>query len=309
MSEQRQLKTILFADIVGYTAMMQEDEQQALALLNDCKSILEREVAQHHGELVQYFGDGALLSFTSAQEGVSCSLDMQQAFVQDHIPARIGLHLGEVIKRNDNLFGDGVNLASRIESIAEPGSVLLSKALRDQVKNQSVFDLQSLGAFHFKNVTEPIEVFALANQGLTLPDRKKMSGKLAKKTGSRRWLWPVLGVLMVVGLVGAWAKFNPDENEPQSSINSPIDERIQDKRVTVMVFDNETADPSYDAFGKMISDWVTNGLMSIGSAQVINAANIKEQIQRLETDTTPRMNGEDELGGGCSGKRSILPVG
>ncbi len=296
MSEHRQLRTILFADIAGYTALMQEDEQRALAMLNEFKAILEAEVNQHEGELIQYFGDGALLSFTSAQAATTCGLDMQRAFVQNGIPARVGLHLGEVIKRNDNLFGDGVNLASRIESIAVPGSVLLSKALRDQVKNQAAFDLKPLGAFQFKNVAEPIEVFALANEGLTLPDPKKVSGKLAEKPDARKWLWPVIGVLCVAGLLGIWFNLASEEEGSRSEIKLQIDERIEDKRVTVMVFDNETADPSYDAFGKMISDWVTNGLMSIGSAQVINAANIKEQIQRLEADTTPGMNKEDELG-------------
>ena len=208
MEETRKLRTVLFADIVGYTAMMQRDEQYALRVLNQFQAGLEKIVPAHQGKIVQYFGDGCLLTFESATEGVNCVLALQKVFIEQQIPVRIGMHLGEVIFRSNNAFGDGVNIASRVESMGVPGSVLVSKTVRDQVKNKAEFSLQPLGAFHFKNVDAPIELYALANAGLIVPKKGEMKGKLAekpKRSGliGRLWTKGTIQALLIY-LVGVW---------------------------------------------------------------------------------------------------------
>ena len=155
MSDNRQLASIMFADIAGYTAVMQKDEQLAIKLVNRFKSVLENKAAAYNGRIIQYFGDGCLLAFDSTVKSVTCAIEMQKEFAGDiKVPVRIGLHLGDVMFRDGNAFGDGVNVASRIESLSVPGAVLVSKAIRDQIKNNPVFNLKSLGEFHFKNVDE-----------------------------------------------------------------------------------------------------------------------------------------------------------
>lgn len=178
MPEVRKLAIIIFADIVGYSAMMQADEKQALLTLDRFKQGLEKEMLLHQGTIVQYFGDGCLLSFDSAFHAISAAKTLQETFIQQQIPVRMGMHLGDVLFKNNNAFGDGVNIASRVESLGVPGSVLLSKTIRDQVKNKVEFSLTSLGSFHFKNIAEPMEVYAISNPGFKVPRPEEMKGKL-----------------------------------------------------------------------------------------------------------------------------------
>lgn len=177
-SESRKLTSIVFADIVGYTAIMQTDERKALQILDTFREILESEMDLHQGQIVQFFGDGCLLAFDSALNGLHAATSLQRGFQLQKIPVRIGMHLGDVIFKNNNAFGDGVNVASRIESLGIPGAVLLSKSLYDQVRNKTEFSLTSLGEFQFKNVTDKMEVFAVANEGFPIPKPEQMRGKL-----------------------------------------------------------------------------------------------------------------------------------
>jgi class 3 adenylate cyclase len=208
MEEIRKLSTILFADIAGYTAMMQKDERYALGSLNQFKDILEACVPEYKGTIVQYFGDGCLLSFESTTHGVSCALALQNSFMQQQIPVRIGMHLGEVVFKNNNAFGDGVNIASRVESMGVAGSIMVSKVIRDQIKNNSDFQLAPLGAYQFKNVETPMQIFAVANEGLTIPKRQEMKGKLKEEQGSLfQQLWKkripqILGVYILLAWLG-----------------------------------------------------------------------------------------------------------
>jgi hypothetical protein len=182
MQESRRLTTIVFADIAGYSAMMQQNEQAALIVIDLFKTVLEEGMQGYQGTIVQYFGDGCLLSFDSAVEALHAATALQLAFSKEELPVRMGMHLGDVIFKNNNAFGDGVNVASRVESLGVPGAVLMSKTVRDQVRNKSDFVLTSLGMFHFKNITEKMEVYAVANPGFVIPKKEDMRGKLEVPT-------------------------------------------------------------------------------------------------------------------------------
>ena len=136
MKETRKLNTILFADIAGYTSLMQDDEAKAMEMIKIFKRILEKKVSKFEGLIVQYFGDACILSFDSTTLGVKCAISLQKDFRESSLPIRIGMHLGEVVFTENNAFGDGVNIASRIESMGIPDSVLLSNAIRNQIKNK-----------------------------------------------------------------------------------------------------------------------------------------------------------------------------
>jgi len=206
MEETRRLSTILFADIAGYTSMMQKDERHALGLLNQFKTVLEELVPANKGNIIQYFGDGCLLSFESATDGVECALALQLSLIKQQIPVRIGMHLGEVVFKNNNAFGDGVNIASRVESMGISGSIIISKAIRDQIKNKADFQLTLLGAYQFKNVDAPMQIFALANDGLIVPKRHEMKGKLNDGPGNLfQRLWEKrIPQIMAVYILIAW---------------------------------------------------------------------------------------------------------
>src|ERR1044072_1674996 len=133
----RMLAAIMFADMVGYTALMQANEQMARQKRRRLKEILETFIPQHNGEILQYYGDGSLSIFHSAIEATRAAIQIQTALQQEpQVDLRIGLHLGDVAIEEEGIFGDGVNLASRIESLAVPGAVFLSEKVYDEVKNQ-----------------------------------------------------------------------------------------------------------------------------------------------------------------------------
>jgi len=182
MSSTRQLAAVMFADIVGYTAMMQHDEEFALKKLHRFKENLTSNVREFRGEIINYYGDGCLAIFTNATDSVNCAKVLQEGFRKDlYVPVRIGIHMGDIVLEEGNIYGDSVNISSRIESMGVSGAVLLSDTVKHQIQNKPEFHLTSLGAFEFKNVNEPIEIFVLSNSGFPVPNSADLKGKLKKQ--------------------------------------------------------------------------------------------------------------------------------
>ena len=164
--QTRQLAAIMFTDIVGYTALMGKDEQKAFDLLKKNREIHLQAIGSLHGRLIKELGDGTLISFSAVSDALLAAMKIQQACaIEKDISLSIGIHYGEIIFENNDIYGDAVNVASRIQTLGVPGSILFSKKIANEIKNKSEFQLTSLGSFDFKNVEEPIEVFALSNPG------------------------------------------------------------------------------------------------------------------------------------------------
>jgi len=185
MPSTRQLAAIMFTDIEGYTAMMQEDEERALELRTKLQKKLEEEVTRHNGRIWEFRGDGAMCSFSSALEAVKAALAVQIE-MQDapSVPLRIGMHTGDVVLDGNTLYGDGVNIASRVESFATAGSIFISGRVYDDIKNQKEIQTVSLGRYSFKNVKEQVEIFAISHPGIKIPARVNLEGK-GEKTRHR----------------------------------------------------------------------------------------------------------------------------
>jgi len=174
----RQLAAVMFTDMVGYTALMQENEQKARRDRDRHREVLERLISKNRGTILQYFGDGTLCVFDSAIQAVKCALEIQTELqTEPKIPIRIGLHVGDIVYEENGVYGDAVNVASRVESISIPGSVLFSDKIFDDIKNHPEFNSISLGEFKFKNVKRPIEVFALTNGQLVVPAAEDLKEK------------------------------------------------------------------------------------------------------------------------------------
>jgi len=182
-SQQRRLAAILFTDIVGYTAVMQKSEVQALTIIRRYTVVLKQTVADHGGEILNDYGDGNLCVFSSASQAMHCALAMQMELqAEPRVPLRVGLHIGEIFFENGKIMGDGVNVASRIQSVGKGNSIVFSEEMHDKIKNINDFKSVSLGRVSFKNVDKPVTVFALANQGLVVPERNNLDGKLKSKS-------------------------------------------------------------------------------------------------------------------------------
>jgi adenylate cyclase len=176
----RQLAAILFADMTGYTALMQENEQLARSKRQRLKDVLETTIVRFHGKILQYYGDGSLSIFNSAIDSVHAAIEIQRQLQQDpRVDLRIGIHTGDVTIEEESIYGDGVNLASRIESLAVPGGVFVSEKVYDEIRNQEHIQTRELGYFELKNIKQPIRVFAIANNGIVVPGRNEVRGKTA----------------------------------------------------------------------------------------------------------------------------------
>src|SRR5258705_12940429 len=137
MAQSRQLAVVMFTDIMGYTAMMQQDETFALSKLNRFKDQLKLRVNEFRGEIIQFYGDGCLVIFTNSADAVNCARLLQVDFRDKPlVPVRVGIHLGDILISEGNIFGDCVNITSRIESIGVAGSVLLSESVKNQIQNK-----------------------------------------------------------------------------------------------------------------------------------------------------------------------------
>jgi len=174
---ERKLVAIMFTDMVGYTALMREDETNAKRIRDKHRSVLRVEVSKFNGQILQFYGDGTLSIFSSAIEAARAAIQIQLAFQQDpKIPVRIGLHLGDIVHDEDGVYGDGVNVASRVESLAVSGSILVSDKIFDELKGHPDLPAVPLGVFELKNVDKPARIYALKKPGLVVPAPDQISG-------------------------------------------------------------------------------------------------------------------------------------
>jgi predicted ATPase/class 3 adenylate cyclase len=174
----RQLAAVMFADMVGFTALMQKDEHLALQARAKYASVLNAQHGAFGGRIVQYYGDGALTIFPNSLDAVLCAIEIQKELSQPpNVAVRIGIHVGNVIVEPTGLIGDAVNIASRIESFGIPGGILVSDSVHDQVGNQPQLGFVNLGRFKLKNVGRPFEIFAVSTDGLAVPAADLLQGK------------------------------------------------------------------------------------------------------------------------------------
>ncbi|MDH3245005.1 MAG: hypothetical protein OEM26_10350 [Saprospiraceae bacterium] len=179
INSQRKLAAIMFTDIAGYTAIMQKDEEVAINLRTRHREVFENNHRRFTGEIIQYYGDGTLSVFDSAIAAVKCAIEIQKALTSGEplVPLRIGIHLGDIVYTGTEVIGDSVNVSARIQSIGTPGSILISSKLNDEIKNHKSIETVSLGKFDLKNVQHPLEVFAVSNKGIIVPDRSELNSK------------------------------------------------------------------------------------------------------------------------------------
>jgi adenylate cyclase len=171
---QRRLAAILAADVVGYSRLMQIDEAGTLAALKARRTgVLKPVVSKHRGRIVKLMGDGVLIEFASAVDAVECAVQLQNAMTaanadtsaDRHIVLRVGVNLGDVMVEGGDLYGDGINVAARLEGVAEPGGVLVSKSVHDQVRGKVSLAFDDLGEQKLKNMDEPVRVYRARSVG------------------------------------------------------------------------------------------------------------------------------------------------
>lgn len=237
----RRLSAVMFTDVVGYTALMQEDEEAARIVRVRHRHALEAAIARHGGELVQYLGDGSLSTFPSTVRAVSAAVEIQQTLADD-VPLRIGINQGEIAFDEQGIYGDCVNIAARVMGLGIAGSVIVSEKAHDELKNQRDYSTSTLGRFDLRNVRHPLEIHAIANEGLEVPTR----GDLLAATQPHRERLPwglVVGALVLATALIADLALNLHEG---LSLESSLVDRAFVVASIWFLFDKVTAAMAHD---------------------------------------------------------------
>jgi class 3 adenylate cyclase len=208
---ERKLATILSADVAEFSRLMGEDEEQTLRVFREHKKVFESLVAMHRGRIFNTAGDAILAEFGSAVEAVRCATDIQAALRtrNDQLPPsrqvrfRIGINLGDVMVQGQDLLGDGVNVAARLQTAAQPGGICLSGSVYDQIRNKLSLSFQSLGEKSYKNIQQPVRTFSITEtdgSGVIPPPDRAGAKRSAVK-------WGAIGLVCVLLLGGGgyWA--------------------------------------------------------------------------------------------------------
>src|SRR6267154_1902696 len=186
MASTRRLAAILAADVAGYSRLMGADEEGTHERLKAVRrQLVDPKIKEHQGRIVKTTGDGLLAEFPSVVDAMRCAAEMQRGMIdrepevpdERRIRFRIGINLGDVIADGDDIFGDGVNVAARLEALAEPGGICVSRMVRDQIRDKLTYSFEDLGEQSVKNIARPVRVYAL--RPAAIADLSASSGPLA----------------------------------------------------------------------------------------------------------------------------------
>ncbi len=272
----RHLAAIMFTDIQGYTALMQEDEERAVQIRTEHRKIFKATTKKYHGEILQYYGDGTLSIFDSSISAVKCGIEMQLEFP---IPVRIGIHTGDIIHSKEEIIGDCVNIASHIESLAIVGSVFISGKVYDDIKNQKLIHTKLMGNFELKNVKDPVDIYAISNDGLVVPARDQVKGNVEKSIDKQtakpelfrsirgKYLLP--GVLILI-LLSVAIFFSMKGGVGGFGRNRSIE-----RSIAIVPFVNLSNDPEQEYFSDGISEDILTQISYIGDLRVIARSSTK----------------------------------
>jgi adenylate cyclase len=283
MSETRKLAAILVADLVGYSRLAGVDEDRILARLRTLRSdLIDPILAVHHGRVVKRTGDGAIIEFRSVVDAVRCAIEVQSGLAERNaglppekrIEYRVGIHLGDVVEEADgDLMGDGVNIAARLEGVAQPGAICLSEQAYWQVKGRLDLKVTDLGATQLKNIAEPIHVYSLEVgqpvQAKPAKPREPVTPAAPMPQKRRFGLAPLaaaLAALLIVIAGGAWWLLNA--NWPASVVAKTPAEAARLSMV-VLPFANLSGDPGQDYLVDALTDELTTSLARVPGNFVI----------------------------------------
>jgi TolB-like protein/class 3 adenylate cyclase/rhodanese-related sulfurtransferase len=275
---ERRLTTILSADVVGYSRLVGQDEPGTVAALKNLrKELVEPKLAQYHGRMVKLMGDGALMEFGSVVDAVSFAVEVQTAMKDrngeipedQQIAYRIGINIGDIIVEEDDIYGDGVNMASRLEGLAEPGGICASRTVINHVKGKIDLNFEDLGEQEVKNIAEPVRVYQVVVDDKAAAMVTPVVEIPVRVAPLRSWQFAVAAAVGLVVLGGLlwWQPWGP-EFEP-ASVERMAVPLPENPSVAVLPFDNMSGDAEQEYFADGMTDDLITDLSKIPGLFVI----------------------------------------
>ena len=274
--QKRRLAAILAADVVGYSRLMERDEAGTLARLQQLRSeLIDPLIASHRGRIVKLMGDGALVDFASVVDAVACAVEIQRGMAERNaevpkdrrIELRVGINSGDIIIEGDDIYGDGVNVAARLEGLAEPGGILISGTAHDQIEGKLGCGFACLGEKEVKNLDRSVRVYRVLSEPAAAgsvrdpgrPRRRRTAlataaAALALAAGSGLWLWDTYWRLPTVEAASVERMAFPLPDKPS---------------IAVLPFENVSADPGQDYFADGITEDIITELSKVSGLFVI----------------------------------------
>ena len=272
---ERRLAAVLAADVVGYSRLMGRDEAGTLSALRaHLDELIAPQIKARGGRIVKLMGDGVLAEFPSVVEAVQCAVEIQTAMAQRNtavqedarIAFRIGVNIGDVISEGGDIYGDGVNVAARLEALAEPGGICVRLAVRDEIRDRLPYHFDDLGLIEVKNIARPLHVFRLRFDGSSAPPERKA------RPARRRMLAILAGTLLLLAAVG-WGLFQYFGNAPEEAV-ATVAGQSGVPSIAVLPFANLSPAPDDAFFADGLTDDLINDLAKISGLEVIARSSV-----------------------------------
>ena len=272
---QRKLTAILSADVKGYSRLMGEDDESTVKTITAYRKIITELIDKHHGRVVDTPGDNILAEFSSALNAVKGAVEIQSTLqtenskLPDHrrMEFRIGINLGDILHKDDRIYGDGVNVAARIESIADPGGICISRGVFDQVKKKVRQGFEYLGEHNVKNITEPVRIYRILSapefEGKVIGEPATRSTPIKKSTAI------AIAMILIASVVLFWMVYSPPLGRESTSITKVTAPELEKASIAVLPFDNMSNDPEHDYFSDGIAEDIITDLSKISGLIVI----------------------------------------
>jgi len=276
---RRALAAIMFTDMVGYSALAQRDDELALELLEEHRRLLREIFPRFRGTEVKTIGDAFLVEFQSALDAAECAIEIQRALskrnagapVERRIELKIGVHIGDVVHRSGDVYGDGVNIASRIEPLAGPGGICVSMDVERQIRNTLDARLEKLAPTELKNISIPMDLFRIIppweKEASVVPQSETESTR-----ASRKFLWAAVALIFALMIgIGWWWSELPGKTPASSATTtaSSAAPEIPPKSIAVLPFENLSRDPDNAFFTEGVQDEILTRLAKVADLKVI----------------------------------------
>jgi TolB-like protein/class 3 adenylate cyclase len=288
-SMQRKLRAIFSADVKGYSKLMGEDDEHTINTITEYRRIITELIEAHHGRVVDAPGDNILAEFSGALNAVNSAVEIQRKLETENgklpdnrrMEFRIGINLGDILHKDDRIYGDGVNVAARIEGLADPGGICISRGVFDQVKKKVSQGFEYLGEHTVKNITEPVTIYrvllAPESEGKVIGEPKARSTPIKKPAAI------VTAMILIASVVLFWIIYSPPSGRESPSITKETLPTLEKASIAVLPFDNMSNDPEQAYFSDGISEDIITDLSKISGLIVIarNSINVQQIGQEL----------------------------